>query len=222
MNKTLLDSVTRDVAHAKYSVIWLHGLGADGHDFEPIVPELQFRQKASTRFIFPHAPVRPVTLNMGYEMPAWFDIFAIAEAAQQDEAGIREAADSIHDLIEQEHARGIPHEHIVLAGFSQGGALALFQGLRNPQRLAGILAMSTYLPLSDQLASELIPANLQTPIFMAHGTQDPVVPISLGQLSRQKLQQLGCAVQWQDYPMQHSVIPEEIDDISHWLEQVLT
>lgn len=221
MHTTLLDTVTVDAADARYSVIWLHGLGADGHDFEPIVPELAFRQKPHTRFIFPHAPSRPVTLNMGYEMPAWYDIFAIEAQAQQDEAGIRDAADSIHALIEREHARGVAHEHIVLAGFSQGGALALFQGLRNPQRLAGILAMSTYLPLSDHLAEELAPANAHTPIFMAHGSDDPVVPISLGRLSLQRLQQQGCAVQWHEYPMQHSVIPEEISDISQWLDKVL-
>lgn len=221
MNKTLLDSVTHDVAEARYSVIWLHGLGADGYDFEPIVPELQFSQKAWTRFVFPHAPVRPVTLNMGYEMPAWYDIFAIDAQAQQDETGIREAADSIHALIEQEHARGVAHAHIVLAGFSQGGALALFQGLRNPQRLGGILAMSTYLPLAEHVAAELNTANIRTPIFMAHGNDDPVVPISLGRLSLQRLQQLGCDVQWHEYPMQHSVIPAEINDIGQWLETVL-
>ncbi|MEJ2392804.1 MAG: alpha/beta fold hydrolase [Gammaproteobacteria bacterium] len=221
MEQALLEAVTVGAADAQYSVIWLHGLGADGHDFEPIVPELPFRQKPQTRFIFPHAPIRPVSLNMGYQMPAWFDIYAIDARARQDEAGIREAADRIAGLVEQEHRRGVAYEHIVLAGFSQGGALALYLGLRFPQRLAGILAMSTYLPLADKLATEIASANAHTPIFMAHGEYDPVVPLSLGQLSMQQLQQQGCAIQWRVYPMEHTVIPEELNDIGRWLDNAL-
>lgn len=221
MDKPLLKAVTVGATEARYSVIWLHGLGADGHDFEPIVPGLQFRQKPETRFIFPHAPVRPVTINQGYAMPAWFDIIALDAQATEDEAGIRAAADSVAALIAQEQQRGVPSEHIVLAGFSQGGALALHLGLRYSTRLAGILALSTYLPLADKIADEAAAANVQTPIFMAHGEYDPIVPLALAQLSRQRLQQLGYAPQWQTYPMEHSVMPREIDDISHWLEKVL-
>lgn len=221
MDESLLKAVVIDAADALYSVIWLHGLGADGHDFEPLVPELQFRQKPHTRFIFPHAPIRPVTLNMGYEMPAWFDIIAIDAQAEQDEDGIRAAADSIASLVEQQRQRGIPYDHIVLAGFSQGGALALHVGLHYPQRLAGILALSTYLPLAEQFDATGMRANAQTPIYMAHGEHDPVVPLTLAQQSRQRLQQSGYAVEWQIYPMEHSVIPQEIDDISRWLDKVL-
>jgi phospholipase/carboxylesterase len=222
MDKPLLKAVTVGATAAHYSVIWLHGLGADGHDFEPIVPELQFRQKPATRFIFPHAPVRPVTINQGYAMPAWFDIIALDAQAPEDEAGIRAAADSVAALIAQEQQRGVPSEQVVLAGFSQGGALALHLGLRYPTRLAGILALSSYLPLADKIADEAAAANAQTPIFMAHGEHDPIVPLALAQLSRQRLQQLGYAPQWQTYPMEHSVMPSEINDIGHWLEQVLT
>lgn len=221
MDKASLNAITVGAADAQYSVIWLHGLGADGHDFEPIVPELVFRQKPFTRFIFPHAPIRPVSLNMGYEMPAWYDIYAIDAQAKQDEIGIHESADRITALIEQEHQQGVDYAHIVLAGFSQGGAMALYLGLRYPQRLAGILAMSTYLPLADNLATEISSVNVHTPVFMAHGEFDQVVPLALGELSRQQLQQQGCSVQWQVYSMEHGVMPDEIHDIGKWLDTVL-
>jgi phospholipase/carboxylesterase len=187
MKQPLLDAVTIGPKDARYSVIWLHGLGADGHDFEPIVPELAFKTKAQTRFIFPHAPARPVTINQGYIMPAWFDIVAIDDKARQDETGIRDTALRISDLIAQEQQRGVVTDHIVLAGFSQGGAVALHLGLRYPQRLAGILALSAFLPLADKLAAERTPANQDIPIYMAHGEYDPIVPLQLARWSQQQL-----------------------------------
>jgi len=220
MDKPLLDSVTIGPADAHYCVIWLHGLGADGHDFVPIVPELAFKTKHQTRFIFPHAPVRPVTLNQGYVMPAWFDIVAIDQESVQDEAGIRATAAQIYDLIEQQQQRGIASERIVLAGFSQGGAIALHLGLRYPQALAGILALSTFLPLEHTLVGERSAANREIPIYMAHGEYDPIVPLALAQLSHAHLSELGYHVDWHEYPMEHSVSPEEIADISVWFDQV--
>jgi phospholipase/carboxylesterase len=221
MNQALLDAVTIGPADAQFSVIWLHGLGADGHDFEPIVPELNFNNRQRTRFIFPHAPARPVTLNQGYVMPAWFDIVAIDAESEQDEAGIRASAERISALIAREQERGVRAENIVLAGFSQGGAIALHLGLRYPQRLAGILALSSFLPLADKLAGELSDVNRDIPIYMAHGQHDPIVPIQLAQLSLQQLQALGYVVAWHLYPMEHSVCPAEIADISAWFERVL-
>ena len=221
MSEKLLDAVSVGPDDAKYSVIWLHGLGADGYDFEPIVPELQFKTKAQTRFIFPHAPARPVTINNGYVMPAWFDIHAIDEKAPEDETGIRDTAEKITALISREHQRGVSSEHIVLAGFSQGGAIALHTGLRYPHRLAGILALSTFIPLYDKVAGEVSAANKDIPIYMAHGNYDPVVPIRLGKRSQQHLHDLGYHVDWHEYPMEHSVIPPEIDDISTWFGKVL-
>jgi len=221
MNQPLLDAVTLGPPDAQYSVIWLHGLGADGHDFEPIVPELDFKNRLHTRFIFPHAPARPVTLNQGYVMPAWFDIVAIDAESAQDEAGIRTSAGRISALIAREQERGVRSEHIVLAGFSQGGAIALHLGLRYPQRLAGILALSSFLPLADKLAGEVSAANRDIPIYMAHGEYDPIVPIQLARLSHQQLQALGYTVAWHTYPMEHSVCPAEIADISAWFGRVL-
>ena len=221
MSDKLLDAVIIGPADARYSVIWLHGLGADGHDFEPIVPELQFTNKQRTRFIFPHAPARPVSLNQGYVMPAWFDIIAIDDKAVQDEAGIRQTADKIVALIAREHQRGVSSEHIVLAGFSQGGAIALHVGLRYPHRLAGILALSTYLPLLDTIAGEASAANKDIPIYMGHGEYDPIVPLPLAQLSHRHLREHGYPVDWHVYPMEHSVSPPEIDDISAWFANVL-
>ena len=222
MSGPLLDAVTTGPTDARYSVIWLHGLGADGHDFEPIVPELAFHHRQQTRFIFPHAPVRPVTINQGYVMPAWFDIVAIDDRTEQDEAGIRASAERIADLIERERQRGVSSEHIVLAGFSQGGAIALHLGLRYPQQLAGILALSTFLPLADRLADELADANRRIPIYMAHGEYDPVVPLQLASLSQRRLGELGYQVDWHLYPMEHSVCPQEVGDISAWFDRVLS
>jgi len=221
MSPQPLDAVIIGPASAEYCVIWLHGLGADGHDFEPIVPELNFPQKPRTRFVFPHAPSRAVTLNQGYVMPAWYDIVAISDHAVQDEAGIRESAARIVTLLEREQARGVEAANIVLAGFSQGGAIAQHVALRYPRRLAGLLALSTYLPLAGSLAAEAAAENRGLPIFMAHGRYDPVVPLSMAETSRQLLVQQGYAVDWRVYPMEHSVLPEEIADISDWFAHCL-
>ena len=207
--------------NATASVIWLHGLGADGHDFEPIVPELRLPDSLPVRFVFPHAPVRPVTLNGGMAMRAWYDIIALGGNAQQDDTGIRQSQQHVHALIERENQRGVPTERIVLAGFSQGGAIALHTGLRYPERLAGIMALSTYLPLRDSVTDERHNANADVPILMCHGTQDPVLPMEMGQASSELLQQLGYSVEWHDYPMQHAVCLEEVQAISAYLQNVL-
>jgi phospholipase/carboxylesterase len=204
------------------SVIWLHGLGADGGDFAALVPELDLSKCPPIRFIFPHAPSLPVSINGGYVMPAWYDIRGSDLISQQDDAGIRASERAICALIDQELARGIPATCIVLAGFSQGCAMALHTGLRFPQKLAGIIALSGYLPLADRFASERSAANIGTPIFMAHGSQDPVVVPARGEASRDLLTKLGYAVQWHTYPMPHSVHPREIADISVFLTDVLT
>jgi phospholipase/carboxylesterase len=201
------------------SVIWLHGLGADGHDFVPLVPQLHL--PASIRFVFPHAPVRAVTINQGWRMPAWYDIQAISAEGPQDAAGIAESATRIADYLRRERADGIAADHIVLAGFSQGGAMALHTGLRFDETLGGVLALSAYLPVHDRLKLEASSANCQTPILMCHGRQDGVVALQLGERSRDLLLQLGYAVQWIEYPMQHELCPEEIHDISLWLKRIL-
>ena len=203
------------------AVIWLHGLGADGHDFASLVPELDLSGCPPIRFVFPHAPSMPVTVNGGYLMPAWYDILGPNLVSQQDAAGIQASERAIVALIAHEVALGIPAERIVLAGFSQGCAMALHTGLRLPQRLAGIMALSGYLPLSDRLVAERHPANAQTRVFMAHGTQDPVVVIARGEASRDALAALGQPVAWHSYPMPHSLHPQEISDISAFLAQVL-
>ena len=203
------------------AVIWLHGLGADGHDFAGLVPELDLSNCPPIRFVFPHAPSMPVTVNGGYVMPAWYDILGPNLVSQQDATGIQASERAIVALIAHEVARGIPAERIVLAGFSQGCAMALHTGLRLPQRLAGIMALSGYLPLADRLAAERHAANARTPVFMAHGTQDPVVVVARGEASRDALATLGQPVQWHSYPMPHSLHPREIADISAFLAQVL-
>jgi len=203
------------------AVIWLHGLGADGHDFAGLVPELDLSNCPPIRFVFPHAPSMPVTVNGGYVMPAWYDILGPDLVSQQDAAGIQASERAIVALIAQEVARGIPAERIVLAGFSQGCAMALHTALRLPQKLAGIMALSGYLPLADRLTAERHPANAQTPVFMAHGTQDPVVVIARGEASRDALAALGQPVEWHSYPMPHSLHPREISDISAFLARVL-
>ena len=203
------------------AVMWLHGLGADGHDFAGLVPELDLSNCPPIRFVFPHAPSMPVTVNGGYVMPAWYDILGPDLVSQQDAAGIQASERAIVALIAQEVARGIPAERIVLAGFSQGCAMALHTGLRLPQRLAGIMALSGYLPLADRFTAERHPANAQTPVFMAHGTQDPVVVIARGEASRDALAALGQPVEWHSYPMPHSLHPREISDISAFLTRVL-
>jgi phospholipase/carboxylesterase len=203
------------------AVIWLHGLGADGHDFEPIVPELVQRSERALRFVFPHAPMRPVTLNAGYVMRAWYDIIAIDRRAAEDESGIRASQALITELIRRENARGIATERIVLAGFSQGGAMALYSGTRYPERLAGIIGLSCYQLLAGRFAAERDPANQATPIFLAHGTQDPVVPPALGEAACRQLQAAGYTVEWHAYSMPHSVCTQEVADIAAWLRRVL-
>jgi phospholipase/carboxylesterase len=203
------------------AVIWLHGLGADGHDFEPVVPQLVQPQERALRFVFPHAPVRPVTLNNGYAMRAWYDIAALNRAAAEDERGIRASQSTIDALIRRENARGIASERIVLAGFSQGGAMALFAGTRQAQKLAGIMGLSCYLVLAARLAAERNAVNDATPIFLAHGSQDPVVAPELGAEARRLLQAAGYTVEWHAYSMPHAVCPQEILDIAAWLRRVL-
>ncbi|MDH3282781.1 MAG: alpha/beta hydrolase [Gammaproteobacteria bacterium] len=201
----------------EYAVIWLHGLGADGHDFEPIVPALKIPTDPVVRFVFPHAPMRPVTINGGMVMRAWYDITGMEMVRNEDTAGIEQSAAQVRSLIAEQNRDGIPTARIILAGFSQGGAIALHTGLRYAEPLAGIMALSTYVPLKERLAQDATAANLGTPVFMAHGTYDPVIPLALGDESRKLLQQLGYAVEWRTYPMQHAVNPEEIDDIGRWL-----
>jgi phospholipase/carboxylesterase len=201
------------------SVIWLHGLGADGNDFAPIIPALQL-PKTPIRFVFPHAPVQPVTINGGMRMRAWYDI-SDGAIRREDEAGVRASQGLIEALIAREKERGTAAERLVLAGFSQGGAIALQTGLRHAERIAGIMALSTYLPIADKFPAEAGAANRDVPIFMAHGSYDPVIPLARAEESRAILQSLGYAVEWREYPMQHSVCPEEVTDIGAWLRKVL-
>lgn len=202
----------------EYSVIWMHGLGADGHDFEPIVPFLGLPSGKSVRFVFPHALRRPITINGGMVMRAWYDIVQISTSRGQDKAGIRHSADKIRALIDHEIARGIPASRIVLAGFSQGGAMALHVGLRYPQTLAGIMVLSGYLLFPERLQSEHSKANAATPVFIGHGTQDPMVPFSLGQATVTALQGGQWPLEWHDYPVPHSVSQEELADVGQWLQ----
>ena len=206
---------------ADASVIWLHGLGADGHDFEPIVPELDLPETTKIRFIFPHAPSRPITINNGMVMPAWYDIASPQLDQIEDEAGIRRSQQYVEQLIQRETEHGIKSENIILAGFSQGGAIALFTGLRYPQPLAGIIALSTYLPLAQTARTEASEANRQIPILLAHGSHDPIIPLRLAEDSRHYLEQLGYKPEWKIYFMEHSVCPDEIRDISRWLIQLI-
>lgn len=203
------------------SIIWMHGLGADGHDFEGLVPELRLPADLAVRFVFPHAPFRPVTLNAGYVMRAWYDIGMGEQGLAQDTSHIAESQKTVTGLIQRENARGIPAKRIVLAGFSQGGVLALTAGLRHPEPLAGILALSAPLAGAEGLAGQVHPANAATPIFLAHGRQDPLVPFALGQRVRQVLRDRGLAVEWHEYEMPHSVCLEEVHDIAAWLSRVL-
>lgn len=213
-------------ARAQGSIIWLHGLGADGHDFESIVPELGFSGQLSLRFVFPHAPVRPVTINGGMSMRAWYDILTLERGGPQDEAGIRDSSRLLEMLIEREHERGIPYENIVLAGFSQGGAIALHTALRYPHRLAGLMALSTYLPLQDSFDREVLhnadAQSQELPIFMAHGSSDPMLPMALGQHAHTILEKAGYEVEWHDYPMAHAICAAEIADIRNWLLSVFS
>jgi phospholipase/carboxylesterase len=202
------------------AVLWLHGLGADGHDFEPVVPALGLPASRPVRFVFPNAPQRPVTINMGMRMPAWYDILQLG-GGPEDEAGIRQSQAALEHLIAREVGRGIPANRIVLAGFSQGGAVALQTALRHPQRLAGALALSTYLPLAATLAKERAAANGGLPVFMAHGRFDDMIGIDRAMRSRDALAALGYPVEWRDYPMAHAVCAEEIADIAAFLLRIL-
>jgi len=221
MANELLPAVRIEPKGAEYSVIWLHGLGADGHDFKPIVSDLNFRNKAKTRFIFPHAPAQSVTINNGYVMPAWYDIHGIGEEYEQDEAGVRLSEQRIKALIDYEASQGIAFDKMLIAGFSQGGAIALHTALRFAEKLAGILALSTYLPLHESIAKERSETNRSIPIMMMHGEYDPVVPIRLAEMSKQHLFEQDYSVQWQTYPMEHSVCPPQIDNISQWFDKIL-
>ncbi len=219
---TLLETVEIETgSNPQASVIWLHGLGADGHDFEPIVPEIAGQLARPLRFVFPHAPVRAVTINNGYRMRAWYDITGFDRDALQDEVGIRGSDAAVRALIRRENERGVPANRIVLAGFSQGGAIALFTGLLYPEKLAGIIGLSCYILLASTLDAERHAANQSTPILMAHGTLDPVVDVRLGEECRKLLESRGYALEWHTYQMPHAVCPEEIDAIAAWLRRVL-
>uniref|UniRef100_UPI003CFE3877 alpha/beta hydrolase n=1 Tax=Alcaligenes faecalis TaxID=511 RepID=UPI003CFE3877 len=218
----LLESIEIETgANPQHAVIWLHGLGADGHDFAPIVPELGLQNAPTIRFIFPHAPIQPVTINGGMAMRSWYDIYVADLVRHEDESGLRQSQIEVQNLIARENARGIPTENIVLAGFSQGCAMTLQTGLRLPERLAGMLCLSGYLPLAAAVEKERHQANQNTPIFMAHGSMDPVVPLTRAEASRQQLEAMGYQVQWNVYPMPHAVCPEEISAIGQFLKQVL-
>jgi phospholipase/carboxylesterase len=219
---TLLDCVEHQTGpQPTHSVIWLHGLGADGHDFAPIVPELRLPASLAIRFVFPHATIQPVTINGGMAMRSWYDILTPNLVKREDETGIRASEQAIHALIARENARGVPSSRIVLAGFSQGCAMTLHTGIRFKEKLAGLMGLSGYLPLIDMAAQERHSANAATPIFLAHGTHDPVVTLERAEASRAKLLDLGYQVQWHTYPMPHSVCAQEIDDISKFLQSVL-
>ena len=203
-----------------FSVIWLHGLGADGHDFAPIVPELVRKEWPALRFVFPHAPVMPVTINSGYAMRAWYDIVSLDfSQPREDAGGVRRAISEVDALIHRERDRGVPPNRVILAGFSQGGAVTLAAGLRRDSPLLGLVALSTYLPLAAETAAEATPKGLATPVFMAHGTQDAVVPLAAGQKSVELMKALGVDVALRRYPMPHSVSPEEIRDLGDWMGQ---
>ena len=219
---TSLDSIQVETGPAPdAAVIWLHGLGADGHDFEPAVPMLGLGPDRPLRFVFPHAPVRPVTLNGGMAMRAWYDIVDLTPEGRDDEAGIRAAAESIGALIDAQGDVGIPPERVVLAGFSQGGAMALFTGLRYPARLAGVIGLSCYLPLATHFVAERSTANAATPIFQGHGEVDPVVLCDMGLTAHRQLTEAGCDAEWRTYPLAHSVSPTELQDVQAFLARCL-
>ncbi len=202
-------------------VIWLHGLGASADNFVPMVSQLQLPQRLAVRFVFPQAPVQPVTINLKHSMPAWYDVFGLALTSKQDEAGIRRAEAQLRQLIQSEIAAGISSDKIILAGFSQGGALVLHTALRYSQRLAGVIALSAYLPLADLLADEINNANRYLPVLLAHGNADSVLPQAASEMSRAYLEKLGCSVTFKTYNMAHQVCDEEIIDIAIWMQQVL-
>jgi phospholipase/carboxylesterase len=219
---TMLDTIeVETAAKPNAAVIWLHGLGADAHDFEPIVPQIVQRGERAWRFVFPNAPVRPVTINGGMSMRAWYDITGLDRKAAEDESGFRDTDAQIRQLIAKEGERGIPTNRIVLAGFSQGGAVSLYTVPRFPQKLAGVMALSCYLPGRNSFSAERAPANDSTPIFMAHGRGDATLPIVMGMQSRDWLKSQGYQVEWREYPMAHAVCTAEIADIRDFLFRVL-
>ncbi|MDD9893799.1 MAG: dienelactone hydrolase family protein [Gammaproteobacteria bacterium] len=217
LNPVVLDAPGKHTA----TVIWMHGLGADGNDFVPVVPMLGLPADHGIKFIFPNAPQRPVTINGGMVMPAWYDILGLDFGSRQDEEGIRGSQTEIEKLIAAAKAEGIPADRIVIAGFSQGGVIALQTSLRHEEKLAGVLALSTYLALHEKLEDEANAANQNTPIFMAHGNYDPVIPFRYAEQSRDRLKQAGYEVEWHSYPMEHQVALEEINDIGNWLKKQL-
>lgn len=203
------------------TIIWLHGLGADGHDFEPIIPAVSLGPDRPLRFIFPHAPMRPITMNGGVRMRAWFDIIAAIRDAEQDENGIWESVAAIEGLVARERERGIPSERIVLAGFSQGGSIALITALTHEEKLAGVIALSTFLPITDPVIARVSEANRDINIFMAHGEYDNMVSFRYGRNSRRKLAELGARITWREYPIDHGVVPEEVAEIRAFLDALL-
>ncbi len=218
----MLDCITLEPdSPATACVIWMHGLGADGNDFVPIVPELNLPTGHGVRFVFPNAPTMPVTINGGYVMRAWYDIVSAELDKRADEGGVRSSQALIEELIADQRSRGIAADRILLAGFSQGGVIALQTGLRHPEKLAGIMALSTYLACADSLGVEASAANRQIPLFMVHGSMDPVIPVALAKLSKARLETHGYKVEWHEYGMPHSVCAEEIDDIAAFLKRVL-
>jgi phospholipase/carboxylesterase len=218
----LLKTIEIETApNPRATVLLMHGLGADGNDFVPIAGELDLGSVGPVRFVFPNAPIMPVTINGGMQMPAWYDIMGTDLVRREDEAGLRSSRDAIEALLAREKERGIPAERIVIAGFSQGCAMALLTGLRHAERLAGIVALSGYLPLAATTAAERSAANAHTPIFMGHGQQDGVVPLQRASASHDALRTLGYTVDWHEYPMAHSVCMEEIADLNQWLNRVL-
>lgn len=220
---TELDSIEHETGkNPTHAIIWLHGLGADGNDFAPIVPELGLASSPPIRFVFPNAPVMPITINQGMKMRAWYDIKDGSIGQREDEAGIRQSEQLIRAFIARENARGVPSQNIILAGFSQGCAMTLQTGLRLEERLAGLMCLSGYLPLANTLEAERHPGNHNTPVFMAHGTQDPVVDPQRAQASCEQLKQLGYAVEWKTYDMAHAVCLEEIQDISQFIGKHFT
>lgn len=220
-NPIILQTGADDTSEADAVVIWLHGLGADGRDFVPIVSELKLPAAINIRFIFPHAPVRPITINQGYRMRGWYDVSSLDIASRDDEAGIVESSNILTRLCDEQVAQGVAAERIIVAGFSQGGAIALYAGLRYARALGGIMALSTYLPMQQHLQQEAAEANRYTPVFMAHGLHDEVVAMQFGLQTRSLLQQQDYQVQWHEYAMGHSVCTEEISDISDWLTGIL-
>lgn len=222
MSKERLPAVEINPAgEVKSSIIWLHGLGASGHDFEAIVPELDIPESLGLRFVFPHAPEVPVTINNGYVMPAWYDVTSTDFFQQEDEAGICTSVQLLENMIAHEIEQGVPEEKIILAGFSQGGAIVLHGGLRYQGKLAGILALSTYLPLREKLQQEHSQTSQTIPVMMMHGTQDAVVPMTLAEQSRDQIKNSGHQTGWHSYDMSHTVCSEQIRDIADWIKKIL-